>query len=165
MVMINPRILVFDISFQLSFLATIAIIYVSPILKNKLHFVTEKFALRETISSTISAQILVLPLILYKMGLMSFVALPVNILVLPIIPAIMLFGFIVGMLGFVSVYLSLIFSWITWFLLAYIIKVAGLFASLPFSSMNISWFSPMIMVLSYIFITIWIIREMRKIVK
>lgn len=165
MVMINPRILVFDISFQLSFLATIAIIYVSPILKNKLHFVTEKFALRETISSTISAQILVLPLILYKMGLLSLVALPVNILVLPIIPAIMLFGFITGVLGFISIYLSFIFSWIIWLLLAYIIKVAGLFASLPFSSVNISWFSPMIMVLSYIFITIWIIRERKKILK
>ncbi len=162
MVLINPKILVFDVSFQLSFLATIAIIYVAPILKKKLYFVTERFLLRDTIASTISAQILVLPLILYKMGLMSFVALPVNILVLPFIPAIMLFGFITGMLGFVSMYLAFPFAWISWFLLAYIIKIAGLFASLPFASANISWFSPILMIICYIFITFWILKERSK---
>ncbi len=162
MVIINPKILVFDISFELSFLATVAIIYVAPLLKNKFSFVTEKFGLRDVISSTISAQILVLPLILYKMGLLSLVALPANILVLAFIPATMLFGFITGALGFVWLPLSLPFAWLSWILLAYIINVSKFFANLPFSSVNISWFSFGIMILSYIIIFSWIIYQNRK---
>jgi competence protein ComEC len=165
MVIINPKILVFDISFQLSFLATVAIIYVSPVLKTKLSFITEKFGLRDTIASTISAQILVLPLILYKMGLLSLVALPANILVLAFIPATMLFGFITGMLGFIWLPLSLPFAWISWVLLAYIINVSKFFASLPFSFITISWFSFGIMLLTYFIISCWIIYQNIKINK
>ena len=162
MVIINPKILVFDISFQLSFLATIAIIYVAPIIKNKFSFITEKFGLRDVISSTISAQIMVLPLILYKMGLLSLVALPANILVLAFIPATMFFGFMTGTLGYISNILSLPFAWISWALLAYIIKVSEFFASLPFSSVSINWFSQIIMVVCYIFIAIWILLERKN---
>jgi competence protein ComEC len=161
MLLINPKILVFDISFQLSFLATVAIIYVSPILKSKFSFVTEKFGLRETVSSTISAQILVLPLILYKMGMLSFVALPANILILAFIPAVMLFGFLTGAVGFISTILSLPFAWISWFLLSYIIAVAKFFANLPFSYISISWFSEVLLVLCYILISAWIFYETR----
>ena len=162
MIIINPKILVFDISFQLSFLATIAIIYVAPILKPKLTFVTEKFALRETISSTVSAQIMVLPLILYKMGLLSLVALPANILVLAFIPTVMLTGFLTGMVGFIWLPMSLPFAWISWIILAYIIGISNFFASLPFSTINISWFSSVIMFVFYIIISVWVIYENKK---
>lgn len=152
MIIYNPKILVFDISFQLSFLATVAIIYVSPIVSSSLYFVTDKFKLRETIAGTVSAQLLVLPLILYKMGILSLVALPVNILVLPFIPIIMFFGFICGALGFIGVALSIPFAWVSWLLLTYIIKVSEFFASLPFSSINISKFPVSIMIILYVLI-------------
>ena len=159
MIIINPKILVFDISFQLSFLATVAIIYVSPILKEKFHFVTEKFKLRETVSSTISAQILVLPLIIYKMGLISFVTLPVNVLVLTLIPTLMLLGFFTGIFGYIWIVLSIPFAWVTWFLLSYIIKVSELFAGLPFSHVEIKFFPVIFLVVSYIIIIFWIMYE------
>jgi competence protein ComEC len=159
MLLFNPKILVFDTSFQLSFLATIAIIYVSPILKNKFSFVTERFGLRDIISSTISAQILVLPLLLYKMGIFSFVALPANILILAFISTVMLFGFLTGIIGFVSLIVSLPFAWVSWFLLSYMIKVSEFFASLPFAYVNVSWFSEVFLLLSYIIIVIWFLRE------
>lgn len=162
MVIINPKILVFDISFQLSFLATVAIIYVAPILKTRFIFITEKFGLRDTISSTVSAQILVLPLIINRMGTLSIFALPANILVVGLIPATMLFGFITGMLGFIWLPLSLPFAWISWLLLTYMISVSKFFANLPFSSVNISWFSFDIMIAYYVLITIWIVYKNKK---
>jgi competence protein ComEC len=159
MVIINPKILVFDISFQLSFLATIAIIYVAPVLKTKFTFITEKYGLRDIISSTISAQILVLPLILNKMGLLSLVALPANILVLAFIPTTMFLGFITGMFGYISFTLALPFAWASWLILAYIIKVSEFFSNLPFSSVNVSWFSSSVMTFCYIIIIVWIVIE------
>jgi len=149
MIIYNPKILVFDISFQLSFIATIAIIFVSPILKERLSFITEKFALRENISATISAQILVLPLILYQMGLLSLVALPANILIVSVIPFLMFFGFFAGFVGFINVFVSLPFAWVSWFVLTYILKVSDLFAGLPFSSIEIKAFSSVTLFFAY----------------
>jgi competence protein ComEC len=149
MIIYNPKILVFDISFQLSFLATVAIIFVSPILENRLGFITEKFKLRETIAGTLAAQILVLPLILYKIGMLSFVALPANVLVVAVIPLIMFVGFFTGVLGFMGVIISLPLAWISWFLLTYILMVSDFFASLPFSSASIPGFPVFILILLY----------------
>jgi competence protein ComEC len=162
MILVNPKILVFDISFQLSFLATVAIIYVSPVLKEKLKFVTDKLGLRDIVSSTISAQLLVLPLILYKMGLLSIVSLPVNILVLLFIPTIMLLGFLTGLTGYFSYILSLPFAWITWLLLAYIVKVSEFFARLPFSHLEIKVFPKIFLIFSYLIIAIWFLYEKIK---
>jgi competence protein ComEC len=118
--------------------------------------------LRETLSSTISAQILVLPLILNKMGTLSLVALPTNILVLGVIPMTMFFGFITGILGFVWLNIFSPFAWISWLLLFYIIKISEIFASLPFASLNINWFSNILMVVCYIIIFSWILIKNKK---
>src|SRR3989344_2085824 len=149
MVWQNPKILRFDTSFQLSFLATLGLIYISPIVKNKLGFVTDKFNLREIFSATISAQIAVLPLLVYKTGLISIVGLPVNFLILPFIPLTMFFGFATGIMGMISSLLSLPFAWISYVLLQYELFIVDIFAKLPFSAVNIAGFSEIFLILSY----------------
>lgn len=150
MIIYNPKILVFDISFQLSFIATVAIIFVAPILKDRFSFITEKFKLRENVASTVAAQLLVLPLILYKIGMLSFVALPASILIFGVIPFLMFTGFLTGALGFMSVIVSLPFAWASWFLLTYILKISDLFAGLPFSSIEIKAFSSVVLFFAYL---------------
>lgn len=159
MVIQNPKILVFDVSFQLSFLSTLALIFVSPILERRFLFITEKYRLRELILSTISTQIFVLPFIFYKMGMISLVSLPANILILPIIPTIMLLGFITGILSFLSTLLALPFAFISSLLLSYILKVIKLFADLSFSSLTIENFPLVLVVLIYLVFTIIIVRS------
>ncbi len=89
MILHNPKILRFDASFQLSFLATLALIYLAPYFEQKLSFVPKRFHLQEIVSATLSTQIFVLPLLLYKTGVLSFVSLPANLLILPFIPVTM----------------------------------------------------------------------------
>ena len=162
LIIINPKILVFDISFQLSFLATVAIIYLAPVLKSRFLWITERYGMRDIITSTIAAQILVLPLIVCDMGQLSLYALPANILVLPFVPMVMFFGFATGMLGFLWTPVSLPFSWITFAILFYMIRIAKLFAGLPFSTSFISWFSPVLMFVTYILIGLWIVHERKN---
>ncbi len=138
MIFHNPKILRFDSSFQLSFLATLALIYVSPYVEKKLSFVPQKFHLREIFSATISTQIFVLPFILYKMGLFSVVALPVNLLVLIFVPATMFFGFAAGLIGFISQTLAVPFGWIAYTFSAYELLIVNISSKLPFASFNIS---------------------------
>ncbi len=150
MILQNPKILVFDSSFQLSFMSTLALIYVSPLVEKKFSFVTEKFGLRSVVVATLSTQIFVLPMLLYKMGELSLVALPTNLLILSIIPATMFFGFFAGVFSFVSKLVAFPFSFITYGLLEYELKVVEFFAHLPFASLKISFFPLWLAVAVYV---------------
>jgi competence protein ComEC len=151
MVLWNPNILVFDTSFQLSFLSTIALIWISPIFEKYLTKIPEKWGFRDIASATISTQLFVLPLLLYKMGQFSLVGFPVNLLVLGTIPATMFFGFITGLFGFLSTWLAFPFALITHFLLSYVLTVVHIFSLLPFASIHIPYFGAVLFWLTYIF--------------
>lgn len=138
MVMHSPRILVFDVSFQLSVLATIAIIYVAPLVRVHLSWVTERYMLRDIISATIGTQIFVLPYILHVMGTLSLVSIASNTLVLPLVPLAMFSGFITGMVGLISPFFAMPLGWLSDIILAYIVKVAHVSASLPFATIHLS---------------------------
>jgi len=145
----NPAILVFDPSFQLSFLATLGLVYVSPLVEKNLWFITEKAKLREVATATIATQIFVLPYILYQMGTLSIVALPVNLLILVAIPITMLFGLLTGMAGFVSLILATPFAYIAYSLLAYELGIVNWFARLPFASFSVPAFPFAVVILVY----------------
>ena len=140
MILGNPKILRFDASFQLSFLATVSLIYLAPILAKKLIFLPKKFQIREIVASTLATQIFVLPILLYRTGIFSTVSLPVNLLILMFVPITMLAGFLVGGIGLLSFYLATPFSWLAWGLLQYELSVIAFFNRLPFASYTIAFF-------------------------
>ena len=162
MILYNPRILVYDLSFQLSFLATLGVIIGPPFLAPYLKWLPERFGLRGIFVTTLAAQLLVLPWILYKMGQLSLVALPINLLVLPIIPLTMFLGFVTGLAGFLGYAISLPLAYLAYLPLWYIIKIANLGASLPFASLNISHFSLIFTILIYSFYIYWYYRKTRE---
>ncbi len=141
MVLHNPYIVMFDPSFQLSFMAMLGLILLSPIFESHLKFIPEKFGFREIAAATIATQIFVLPLLLYMMGEVSLVAIVVNLLVLVFIPITMFLGFVTGVLGFVSYTFSLAFALPTFVFLYYEIAIVEWFARLPFASIAIPSFS------------------------
>ncbi|MEI7809941.1 MAG: ComEC/Rec2 family competence protein [bacterium] len=147
MVFLNPLILVYDVSFQLSFIATMAVIFVAPRMEKYFTWVTKKFELRDIITVTCSAYIFVLPFILYKMGTLSFVELPANALILPFIPFTMLLGFITGFTGLFSLVLAFPFGIISYVFLHYELLVINIFSNLPFASLSIPNF-PLILMLA-----------------
>lgn len=145
-----------DISFQLSFLATMGILFITPKVIGWFRLFPVRFKIRENIAMTMSATISVLPILLYSTGIFSFVSIPANILILPFIPATMLFSFLAGAVGFISPFLSILFAFISQLLLSYMLSVVHFFASLPFASINIKSF-PLILTLTiYAFLAWWI---------
>lgn len=161
MILSNPKILRFDASFQLSFLATVSLIYLAPALAKKLTFLPKKFQIREIAASTLSTQIFVLPLLLYRTGIFSTVGLPVNLLILMFVPVTMLVGFLVGGFGLLSFYLAAPFSWLAWVLLEYELAVIAFFNRLPFASYSINFF-PSWLVLFVYASYVFIIYRLRK---
>lgn len=161
MVFENPYILFFDISFQLSFLATLGLIYVSPVFFKWFKFIPERFGLREIISATIGVQAFVLPFIIYKMGNLSLVAPFTNTLVLPFVPITMFFGFLTGMFGFISQILAAPFGFIAYALLKFEIFIVELFSSLPFATINIAYI-PFVVVLVIYLVIGWKLYKYHK---
>lgn len=131
MTAVNPLIAAFDPSFQLSFLATLGLVILSPIVEKALTHLPIPGMLREIATATISAQIFVLPLLLYMMGELSLVSLPANIFILPVIPFLMLLGFLVGVFGFVHSLLALPFGILLSFLSRYVFSLSHFFGSVP----------------------------------
>lgn len=150
MVFHNPKILIFDPSFQLSFLATLGLVYLAPAIEKYFNFVPTKFKTREFILATISTQIFVLPLLLLMTGKISLFSLPSNMLILFFIPATMLLGFITGVVGFISQILSFPFAYITYLLLHYELFVASFFGNISWSTVSVSSFGALAMILSYL---------------
>ena len=148
-----------DISFQLSFLATVGVLFVTSKTIAWVKFLPMRFGLRELVATTIAATISVLPILLYSTGIFSLVSLPVNILILPFIPITMFFSFLVGVVSFISPTLALPFSFIADSLLSYILGLIHFFATLPFSSINIKSFPLIITILFYLLIFRWIFKR------
>jgi len=149
MVLVNPLILVFDVSFQLSFIATVAVIFFAPKIEKYFLWITPHFKLRDIISVTCAAYIFVLPFILYKMGNLSLVALPANALILPLIPFTMILGFLTGFAGVIWYVLAVPLGLISQFFLHYELSVINFFSHLPFAALSIPNFPFFITLLIY----------------
>ncbi len=158
MLFINPYLLAFDTGFQLSFLATLGLILVSPLLLAKLQFVPATIGVREFLVATIATQIMVLPLLLYSIGELSLVAVIVNVLVLPMVPVSMLLTFLTGLVAFLSTTLALPLAYLAHLSLTYIISLATWFASLPFASIAVPSFPFWLVPISYLCILYLIYR-------
>lgn len=154
MVMVNPKILVFDASFQLSFIATSALIYLAPIAEKYLARVPEFLGARSMLATTLATQVAVLPLLVYSMGEISLVSLPANILVLLFIPATMLFGFLATVVAFLSNLLATPLSFITHLLLSWILGVSHYLGNLPFAQVDTPQVSFVVVVVLYILLII-----------
>ena len=174
----NPKILRFDAAFQLSFLATLGLIFLSPHTERGLNKIIAKyrpyrllpekeragkdkfklFPIKRMLAETISAQIMVLPLLIFLFGRVSLVSPLSNILVLLAVPYSMAFGFLAGVMGFVWDPLALLPAGITWILLEYKIRVIELFARFPGAAINFGSWAILLLLPLYglLFWRIWI---------
>lgn len=137
MLLFNPRVLFFDVGFQLSFASTMGLIYISPILERYFIKFPTKFGIKESILSTLAAIIATTPLILYSFGRFSLIAPVANLLVLPVIPCTMALGFGAILTSVVYFPIGQIAAFITWLPLTYVIKVIEWLASFDWSSVEL----------------------------
>ncbi|MFN3188309.1 MAG: ComEC/Rec2 family competence protein [Candidatus Paceibacteria bacterium] len=149
MILINPYILLYDVGFQLSFLATLGLILVAPQFELLLMRAPNTLKVREFFIATLATQVAVSPLLLYQIGELSLIALVVNVLVLPMVGVAMLLTFITGLMAFVSLPLASIAAVPTHFSLLYIIECARFFAGVPYATVTSPPFPLFLMVTLY----------------
>ncbi|MCF7906820.1 ComEC/Rec2 family competence protein [Patescibacteria group bacterium] len=154
MLLFNPNFLVFNIGFQLSFLAVLGIGLFYNFFQELFRKIPDYrfLAGRTFLSLTCSAQILILPLVLYYFGTFSLIAPLVNVFLLLVMPSLMLLGFLFLIGNFLNFYLGQLFFYPLWLLATYVILIVKVSAKIPYSSFIISSFSRMGVFLSYLFL-------------
>lgn len=86
MVLLNPYVLLYDVGFELSFLATLGLCLLSEKCERALGRLPNTFLLRETLATTLAAMLFTAPLIAITFRNVSFVSPLANVLILPVIP-------------------------------------------------------------------------------
>jgi len=160
MIIHNPKILVFDPSFQLSFLATCGLIYFVPVIETFLTRIKmpELWGIRTVLATTVATQITVLPFLIYSMGNVSLVSLPANILILLFIPIVMFVGFVATLLSYISYFVALPLSYVTHLILSWILGVSHYLGNLTFATLSISIFPFWVVIIVYMVLTIFVMR-------
>jgi competence protein ComEC len=159
MTAVNPLAL-WDVGFQLSFMATLGMILFSPMLARWLERLLARFLppeprqsalslLNEILICTLAAQITVVPIIAAYFGRLSLISLLVNPLILPVQPPIMIWGGIATLAGLAWLPLGHLLAAVPWLFLAYTTTVVQGFARLPFASLDIGMMSRVVAVVYY----------------
>ena len=158
MLFVNPF-LISDLSFQLSFLATIGIIYVPPRIEKFFKWVPGFWKIRDIVLISISAQIAVLPLLVYETGILSIISIPINIIISPLVPLIMISGFVAMGLSIFGAIISLPIVFLTGLtteILIFIIEKGSIF---PASFVLVSEVGLSFVIFIYIFILWFLFRK------
>jgi competence protein ComEC len=149
MVGIEPQVL-WDASFQLSFLAMTGLIFLAPFFQSWArkgitaavgkegtvaslgNFIADSFAI------TLAAILATWPVIAYYFDVVSFVSLPATFFALLALPGIIITSALVAGAGLWAPFLAQALGWIAWLFLSYFILVIQAFDALPFSSVKLS---------------------------
>lgn len=162
MVFYNPKILWWDVGFQLSFAAVLGLIYVAPLFEQWSEKLPPVFGIREAILMTLSAQVMALPIILYNFGRLSLIAPLANLLVAFAIPPAMFFGFGAVVFSFIFYPFAWVFAYVAWAILTYIIGVIGLLSAVPYASVTIAGMSLWLFFGYYFLLALFLFWHSRK---
>jgi len=136
MLLYNPNLLRYDTGFQLSFAAILGIVYLFPKLNSFFERYSDFLNIKTVFLITISAQVATLPIIINSFGNFSLFSVFANILILPLVPIVMLGGFLLIIIGFASLPIAQILSYPIWLILFYQIEIIKFFMGLPFGFMS-----------------------------
>ncbi|WP_300281887.1 ComEC/Rec2 family competence protein [Peptacetobacter sp.] len=156
MIIYNPFIL-YNISFQLSFLATFSIVYFYPIINKKIKL--------SIVSITIAANIMTMPIIIYNFKGISLLSLISNIMVVPFISLVIYLDIIslviFNLFPFISVLISLFNSSIISYIHFILEKIDEIwFSYIRFTQLDFSF-----LIIYYIIISLGIIYYEIKVVE
>jgi competence protein ComEC len=169
MLVFNPLLLRYDVGFQLSFLAVFGLIYIKPIFDELILKRIKKEELNgllQIITTTLAAQIAVLPILIYNFGRISFISPITNILIVPLITFLTIIGliFITGtmILGF----LGKILLWPAYLGVAYVLRIIDWFSKIPWAAkeiQNIHW-GFLVGYYALLIGAIWLFKRSKKLV-
>lgn len=154
---INNPYIIYNISFQLSFLATLSIIYFYGYINNKLNI--------KIISLTLSANILTIPIIYYNFEGIPLVSILGNIIIVPFVGIIIYLAILSLILFNINIYISSIVVYINRFILETIYVLLEKISNLDFAYIVIEEPKLYYVIIYYIVVFLYMIYKEAKTIK
>ena len=154
---INNPYIIYNISFQLSFLATLSIIYFYGYINNKLNI--------KIISLTLSANILTIPIIYYNFEGIPLVSILGNIIIVPFVGIIIYLAILSLILFNINIYISSIVVYINRFILEIIYVLLEKISNLDFAYIAIEEPKLYYVIIYYIVVFLYMIYKEAKTIK
>lgn len=154
---INNPYIIYNISFQLSFLATLSIIYFYGYINNKLNI--------KIISLTLSANILTIPIIYYNFEGIPLVSILGNIIIVPFVGIIIYLAMLSLILLNINIYISSIVVHINRFILETIYVLLERISNLDFAYIVIEEPKLYYVIIYYIVVFLYMIYKEAKTIK
>ena len=133
--LINQPLLLFDVSFQLSFTATAGLMYLSEGLRNSMERLPKFFS--EPISMTLAAQVASLPVIVWYFNQISLSSVLANVFVMPLLEVVIIGGLLGGIIAAVVPIAGKIFFTGEALIFGAGAELNRVFANLPLSSVQV----------------------------
>jgi competence protein ComEC len=160
LLIINP-LWVWDIGFELSFLATLGLIVTVEPLQKKLDWLPPTIA--DLITVPLAASIWTLPIQLYAFKVFPLYSLPANILTSPLISIISIGGTIGALIGAIIPIAGSAISWLLYVPTQFLIGIVDLFNYLPGTSFAVGQISPWQLFALYgIILGVWAVPKWQK---
>lgn len=135
---INPVYLWHDVGWWLSFMAFAGVLLLSPLIHHRFVQRAPPTLLGQVIIETLSAELLVEPIVMVVFGQFSVLGLLANVVVVPLIPLAMLLTFIAGLAG---IFIPTAAGWLALpakLVLNYVIGVIHWLSGIPWASQKIT---------------------------
>ncbi len=156
----NP-LLIGDLGFQLSFLATFGLIVTMPELQGALDWLPPTIA--TLVAVPLAASIWVLPLLCYEFNIVATYSIIVNILCTPLIMAISLGGMVSAIAALIFPLGGSAIAWLLLYPTLLLIRAIDFFTSLPGSSWAIGQISLEVLLAIYgLLLLVWLNQKWRK---
>ncbi|MDD3303283.1 MAG: ComEC/Rec2 family competence protein, partial [Candidatus Gracilibacteria bacterium] len=130
MLLYNPLYINYDLSFQLSFLAVLGILFTKDFFDKIFYFFPETLAIRESFSITMSAMVLTLPITIFNFGQLVLLTPISNILISWNISFVMLFGFLSILGYFITPFFGIILGFFSYIFLKFDLSIIHYFGKL-----------------------------------
>jgi competence protein ComEC len=127
-----------DLGWQLSFAAFAGVMIVAPLMQRYFFGEAPPGTIRQVFGETVAAHLVTIPIVVPAFGLLSNVAIPANILIVPLVPLAMLLTFLTGVVGLVAPNFADIAGLPATWLLQYMILVAETLADVPWAQTAIT---------------------------
>ena len=176
MCLLNPQ-LPWDVGFQLSFMATLGlVIYAQPLEARLQDWLSQRLKpgfvmsllppLSDYLLLTLIAQIMVLPLLAYHFGRLSWLFLLANPLILPVQPLVMILGGVALLAGLVSPAIGHLLAYLAWPFAAYTNRMVEWLVSLFPNTQAVGNFSVIWIVLFFtLLFSVSFIRDWKPVLK
>jgi competence protein ComEC len=160
LLLVNP-LWIWDLGFQLSFLATIGLIVTVPYLTTKMDWLPPTIA--DLIAIPLAAFLWTTPLLMYVFKTISLICIPINIITAPLITLISLGGMVSAAFGIFFPVAGSAIAYLFYYPIELFVWLVNWFANLPYSNLAVGQISLITLIIIYsLFVVVATVKFWQK---